>query len=72
VFDQFRLPARSRSRVIDGLVESDDLSMYAVLNAVTQAANDAENPEEAQVLMSTGGDLAQHSERCDNCHRIMP
>jgi hypothetical protein len=38
---------------------------------VTQAANDAENPEEAQVLMSTGGDLAQHSERCDNCHRIM-
>ena len=71
VFDQFRLPARSRSRVIDGLVESDDLSMYAVLNAVTQAANDADNPEEAQVLMSTGGDLAQHSERCDSCHRIM-
>jgi beta-glucosidase-like glycosyl hydrolase len=57
--------------VIDGLVESDDLSMYAVLNAVTQAANDADNPEEAQVLMSTGGDLAQHSERCDSCHRIM-
>lgn len=71
VFEQFRLPARARSRVIAGLVESDDLSMYAVLNAVTAAANDAAHPEEAQNLMSTGGALARQHDRCDNCHRLL-
>ncbi len=71
VFEQFRLPARARSRVVDSLVEDDQLTVYSVLNAVTEAANDADRPEEAMSLMETGGDLAEHHDRCDNCHRLL-
>lgn len=71
VFDNYSIPHRAQSRVIDALVEDRELTVYSVLNALTQAANDASGPDEAQRLMMTGGDLARHHSRCDSCQRLL-
>ena len=73
IFDRYRVPMRLRNPVIDEMVESDDLTMYGVMNAVTAAANAAGLPEShVEQLMRVGGDLPRVSEaRCTSCHRIM-
>lgn len=72
VFEQHRVPMRARERIINQLVEEDNLTMYGLMNAITAAANGDVRPEEAQLLMSTGGQLVHHAVRCDSCHRILP
>ena len=42
IFDQFNVPVSQRQGVIDTLVESENLSMYTVQNAISQTANDPE------------------------------
>ena len=39
VFSRYNVPRAARSEITEELVESDDTSMYGVLQAVTQAAN---------------------------------
>jgi hypothetical protein len=73
LFEQFRIPTGARRRIITNLVESDQLTMYALTNAVTAAANGLDvGSAEQQVLMRTGGDVIRHAERCDGCHRMLP
>jgi hypothetical protein len=72
VFEQHRVPMRARERIINELVETDNLTMYGLMNAITAAANGDVRPEEQQLLMSVGGEIVQHAERCDSCHRILP
>lgn len=71
VFDNFTIPARAQSRVIAALVEDRELTAYSVINALTQAANEAAGPDEAQRLMMAGGDLTHHHGRCDSCRRLL-
>jgi hypothetical protein len=72
LFERYRIPTAARKRIIDRLVETDQLTMYALTNAVTEAANGAVGVGEQQRLMRTGGDVIRHAERCDSCHRAIP
>ena len=72
LFEQYRIPTAARQRIIANLVEEDNLTMYALTNAVTMAANGAVGHAEQQRLMRTGGSVIQHAERCGSCHRIAP
>lgn len=55
LFDRYRVPLAARGPVIEEMVNTDDLTMYGVMQAITQAANHVE---------SNGGDLPDHmSER---------
>lgn len=72
LFDQYRIPTAARQRIMNNLVENDQLTMYALTNAVTQAANGAVSSAEQQRLMRTGGDVIRHADRCNGCHRILP
>ncbi len=72
LFEQYRIPTGARQRIIANLVESNQLTMYALTNAVTQAANGAVGTAEQQRLMRTGGDVIRHADRCGGCHRILP
>lgn len=75
VFQQHRVPAADQQRAIRVMAETGgDLSMYSVLNAVTQAANDAEVPPvRVARLLSTGGHVARAAhDRCEACRRLMP
>lgn len=72
LFERYRIPAAARTRIINNLVETDQLTMYALTNAVTMAANGAVSTAEQQRLMRTGGDVIQHAERCTGCHRVLP
>lgn len=72
LFERFRVPADTRQAVLYNLVESDDLTAYGLMNAVTAAANDPSLSANAvNNLLSIGGDVAHVlSGRCDVCHRF--
>lgn len=72
VFAQYRIPVKEREQIIDNMVESDTLTMYAVMQAVTQAANNPElSPTNVEALMRAGGDLPHSaSDRCEACRRL--
>jgi hypothetical protein len=74
IFEQYRVPAPQREEVIKFMVDNDQLNMYAVMNAITQAANRADVPQEqVRTLMEIGGDLPRAiHHRCDGCHRMLP
>ncbi|MFA7264774.1 MAG: hypothetical protein WC054_00440 [Candidatus Nanopelagicales bacterium] len=72
LFEQYRIPTAARTRIMNNLVENDQLTMYALTNAVTQAANNAASTAEQQRLMRSGGDVIRHAERCGGCHRVLP
>lgn len=72
VFTQYRIPVRERETIIENMVESENLTMYAVMQAVTQAANNpALSPQHVESLMRAGGDLPHSAnERCEACRRL--
>lgn len=72
IFDRYKVPAGARQGIIEQLVENDDLSMYGVLAAITQAANHGGmSPQIVSRLLEIGGDLpSQASGRCESCHRL--
>lgn len=72
VFEQYNIPQAARRRIIENLIENDQMTMYALNNAVTQAANGDVPAAQQQRLMRTGGDVIVHAERCVGCHRILP
>jgi hypothetical protein len=72
LFEDYKLPARDRKKIIANMVEEDDLTMYSLMQAVTSVANDSTmDPMEQLKLMSVGGDLPHtSSHRCESCRRI--
>lgn len=40
IFDTYKVPVSQRQGVIDTLVEAENLSLYSVMNAITQTANE--------------------------------
>lgn len=72
LFERYRIPQGARTRIIENLVETDQLNMYGLTNAVTQAANGAIGHAEQQRLLRAGGDMIRHADRCGSCHRVLP
>lgn len=74
VFEQYRVPVTTRERIIENMVNSDDLTMYGVMQAITLAANEDGLSETLRTaILEIGGDLPRaYSDRCESCHRIMP
>lgn len=73
VFTTYRIPQAHRNRILGNMVNEDNLTMYSLMQAVTEAAN-ADNLSAADVdrLMRAGGDLPEiANDRCDSCHRFM-
>jgi hypothetical protein len=70
IFESYNVPTRSRELVMANLVESDDLTAYGLMNAITGAANNDElSPSAIAQLLTAGGNVAHHmSDRCTNCH----
>lgn len=72
IFTEYKVPVAARERIILNMTNSDDLSMFGVMQAITMAANMADSPDgQVETLMRVGGDLAmaEHS-RCEACHRL--
>lgn len=74
LFDRNNLPVRERRRVIDAMADTDEMTMYSVMQAVTQAANlDGLDRRSQQYLLNMGGHIAHtHGARCGECHRLLP
>jgi hypothetical protein len=72
MFKQFRVPAGLGKSVVNNLVESDDLTAYGLMNAITAAANDDDvSPPNVESLLRAGGRVADAmASRCDSCNRI--
>lgn len=72
MFNQFGVPTNLRELVIGNLVESDDLTAYGLMQAITSAAN-GDGLSEAAVssLLHAGGQVAHVlADRCETCHRF--
>lgn len=72
VFERYKVPQAVRQEIINEMVESEDLTMYGVMAAITAAANHTNlSPQVVKRLLEVGGDLpASASGRCDSCHRL--
>jgi hypothetical protein len=73
VFDKFKVPEDARDTIMTNLVESDDLSAYGLLNAITASANNpALSGTNVTSILRAGGAFARviHLERCESCHRF--
>lgn len=73
VFTINRIPTAHRNRILNTMVNEDNLTMYSLMQAVTEAANVADlSPADVDRLMRAGGDLPQiAADRCDSCHRFL-
>lgn len=75
VFTHYRVPVAERTRIIDNMLnEQGSLTMYSVMAAITQVANDSTlATAQVESLMRMGGDLPHAAtSRCDACRRLMP
>jgi hypothetical protein len=72
IFSTYKVPPAVRTRIIENMVESDDLTAYGVLAAVTEAANASDlSAEQRDRLLQIGGALPHAlTNRCQTCHRI--
>jgi hypothetical protein len=70
IFEQFRVPTRSRDLVMANLVESDDLTAYGLMNAITAAGNNSDLSAGAVSQLLTAGGAVAHkmADRCTACH----
>lgn len=58
VFNTYRIPVAQRASVIDALSTTENLTMYGVMQAITQAANDPELSEDRRDrMMRIGGKI---------------
>jgi hypothetical protein len=74
VFNTYRVPTAQRTDIITAMVNTDDLSMYGIMQAITSVANQPGlDPSRVDALMRIGGELPHTAmERCDNCRRLLP
>lgn len=72
IFEKYTVPPKVRQDVINLIYKSEDLTMYGVLGAVTEAANKPElTHQEVNRLLEIGGNLpGQATGRCKACHRL--
>ena len=77
VFREYRVPKPVRDRITSNMINEDTLTMYSLMQAVTEAANSADlAPGDVDRLMRVGGDLPVLAEegRCSNeapCGRFL-
>lgn len=58
IFDRYSVPVSQRQGVIDTLIEAENLSLYTVMNAVTQTANEEGlSPERVDKLLRITGSI---------------
>lgn len=72
VYETYRVPVEARERIEQNLTASDDLTMYGVMAAITETANNIDMSETIRTrILSTGGDLPRaFATRCSNCGRL--
>lgn len=72
LFERYKVPGPARAGILAELIETDDVSMYGMMAAITQAANDGGmSPDVVRRLLAIGGDLpSTASGRCSSCHRL--
>jgi hypothetical protein len=72
VFETYGVPLEARERIIQQLTDSDDFTVYGIMQAVTAVANDEDVRESVRRrLMEIGGDLPRaNSNRCQQCRRL--
>ncbi|HEY0108473.1 MAG TPA: DUF932 domain-containing protein, partial [Fibrella sp.] len=74
VFTTNRVPTAQRNRITNNMInDGSPLTMYSLMQAVTEAANaDDLSPADRDRLMRAGGALPViANERCDSCHRFL-
>jgi hypothetical protein len=73
VFANYKIPTAQRNRILGNMVNDDNLTMYGLMQAVTEAANaDGVSPADMDRLMRAGGELPGIADdRCDSCHRFL-
>lgn len=58
MFREYGLPTAQRNAITDNMINEDTLTMYSLMQAVTQAANNADlSPVDVNRLMLVGGDI---------------
>lgn len=58
VFTAYKIPGKHRDRIISSMINEDTLTMYSLMQAVTEAANaDDLSPVDVDRLMRAGGEL---------------
>lgn len=74
VFNTYKIPGNIQRPILSAMAEERNLTMYSVMQAVTQAANNADlDPKHVDMLMRVGGDLPNIADdRCVNCHQFVP
>lgn len=78
LFTQHSLPVREQRRIIGNMADSEDMNMYGLMQAITQAANmDGLERRAVESIMRMGGHLVRSSSRgrCnenDPCRRLLP
>lgn len=74
VFNTYKIPGAERIHITKNMVNEDEMTMYSLMQAVTQAANNADvKPHIVDSLMRAGGGLPflAAEGRCGSCHRFM-
>lgn len=67
IFRDYRIPTPQRNRILGSMVNEQNLTMYSLMQAVTEAANaDNLSPADMDRLMRAGGDitLSANDSRC--------
>jgi len=74
VFERYHVPLPERTKITENMIVTGDLTMYNVMAAVTEVANDLNlDPGHTESLLRLGGDLPHAAQsRCDACLRMMP
>lgn len=71
IFTQYKVPLKAREGILDRLLDSDDLTMYGIMAAITEGANGDVPINVREALMEIGGDLpATATTRCGSCKRL--
>jgi hypothetical protein len=75
VFEHYRVPVNERTRIIENIVDATGgaLTMYSVMAAITEVANDSSLPAaHVDNLLRMGGDLPHAADsRCGECRRML-
>lgn len=73
IYKTYKIPTAERDLITNNMVDSSEFTMYAVMQAITQVANDSDLDEtHIDRLLTAGGDIPHTvAARCDSCHRKM-
>lgn len=75
LFTRHSLPVKQQKSIIAAMADTDDMTMYGLMQAATQAANgEGMDPRSVESLMRMGGHIVRSSAagRCEGCRRLLP